>query len=135
MAQATEDYTKPPDGSTFLEFCERCCEHCRIVRWIGEENPPKRRRDIYRERFLRYEPSWSPGCPLCQQLIRTPSHLGFEDVLGVHLQLQKLDKTTVTDPFYHPSDRTPYVVLHVRFVTYESTPDWDISFALVGKPG
>jgi hypothetical protein len=135
MDQATEDYTKPPNGLTFLEFVEQCCENCRIVRWLGKK-PPKGREFIYREHDRDYKPRWSPSCPLCQQLIRTLP-LGFapEGLCGAHLDLQKLDRVTVADSQYQSSGRRPYDVLHVRFAWSGSEFGWDISFALIDRPG
>ena len=134
MVQITKNHTKSPDGSTFHEFVKQCCDNCRIVRWLGEK-PPKGRESIYREHDRDYRPRWSPGCPLCQQLIRTaPSGLNIESLRGVHLDLQKLDRVTVADSQYQSSGRRPYDVLHVRFAT-QFDFGWDISFALIGRPG
>jgi hypothetical protein len=116
MAQATEDCTKPPDGSTFLEFCERCCENCRIVRWLGEENPPEGEIDgTYEERDPSKEPQWSLDCPLCEQLFFMVPSSEYE-LEGVGLKLGRLDIATVERNCRWPrsNDWRPYDILQVN---------------------
>ena len=136
MAQETENYTTPPDGTTFLEFCNRCCERCRIVHWLGTENPPVADdQGGYCEQDLLERHPLSASCPLCQQL----SHfvpVDFEDV-SVILTLSRLD--TVKEDPYRSDDKVPYDVLSVRFsaadvMDYERENTF-INFALVDMLG
>jgi hypothetical protein len=136
MDQVTEDYTKPPDGSTFLEFCERCCENCRIVRWLGEENPPEEDIDgEYEEWGPSKEPQWSHDCPLCQQLIPViPPEFELE---GVRLKLGKLDMTTVKKEWRRSNYRRPYDILYVKFGGSRNDTEriCNLVFVLTDRPG
>jgi hypothetical protein len=101
MAQAIEDYTNPPDGSTFLEYCERCCENCRIVRWLWEDPPEEEIDDVYGAWNPSKKPQWSSSCPLCQQWrhLAPPEY----EARGVCLKLAG-------------SETEPYNILYVKFV-------------------
>lgn len=136
MARVTENSTELPDGTTFLEFCNRCCEHCSVVRWLGEDNPPKEINLGYnREKKPNEQSLWSPSCPLCQQLGQmAPLH-----TLSVSLELDRLDRATVYD--LRPSrfdDKRPYDLFTVYFGVDRKVYGWSSEsshFALVDMPG
>lgn len=136
MAQVTENSTELPDGTTFLEFCNRCCERCRVVRWLGEDNPPEGDyRGFYQEWVV--GKTWSRGCPLCQQL----SHLVPLNLkkASVRLHLFRLDIMTADDQSYRSDDERPFDLLYV-VIEGVVKPGWSkvltrIKFALVDMPG
>lgn len=135
MAQVTDNSTELPDGTTFLEFCNRCCERCRVVRWIGKDNPPEAFYGDYREDNPHEKSAWSPSCPLCQQL-KNYVPPDFENV-SVHLLLRRLDSMT-EDRYGYRIDKRPYDVLNVCFRENYPNPGSVISytvFALVDRPG
>lgn len=116
MADANEDNANPPNGLTFREFCERCCDNCRIVRWLGEENPPKadkygeyRESDDSDESEDELRPP-SPECLLCQQLRHIlPSSFEF---LMSSVRLKRFDRMTVNNYSYRGDERRPYDVFY-----------------------
>lgn len=144
MAQVTENSTELPDGTTFLEFCNRCCERCRIVRWLGEDNPPKAPDwGGYRERSVSERYPLSASCPLCQQLSRFVP-VDFEDV-NITLWLQTHDDLNVDEFEYRSDDKGPYDILCVHIEDIMNSRRRDImdfrrrdtflNFALVDMPG